>query len=247
MARLYTGQHGEFAVFVQDQLFGSEENFNISTKGGARGIEHRIQRVGTIVKIKGRNFTKEQQLAARREAWQQAGWVRQNSDDFPLNGDYFIADGDKATPPSGWTWSRAPLARVGIPGTWKNVGTVRNWSFSNTAETIDTTTLGDTYREKLGGLKSITGQAQLMYYRDDDDTDSPISYLLDAFRVQDSETIRNEIQVRFRLHHSSRGARDYIFPALITNWSMACSVGEVVTVDCTFESMGNMNVPRNSI
>ena len=179
----------------------------------------------------------------RRTAWERAGWVRAASDDFPGNGDRFTADGDKAELPSGWVWRQSPLAKINIPGNYRRIGTVRNWSFSNTAETIDTTTLGDTYRDKVPGLKSTTGQAQLMYYRDSDDTDGPISNILDAFRYQDSETIRNEIRVLFRLHHSSSGSRDFSFPAIITNWSMACSVGEVVTVDCTFESQGG---PYNS-
>ena len=119
---------------------------------------------------------------------------------------------------------------------------MRNWSFSNTAETIDSTKLGDTFRQKLGGLKSITGQAQLMYYRDRDDTDGPISNMLDAFNFQDSETDPSEIQVRFRLQHSASGIRDFEFNALITNFSMNCSVGEVVTVDVTFEGMGGPNL-----
>ena len=237
MSRLYTGQHGEFFFWVQESLFGGSENFRIDQTGGKRGIEHRIQRLGTIAKNSGTS-TAEQRLAQRRAAWERAGWVRDASDDFPRTGDKFTADGDKATPSSGWRWSKAPLAKVEIPGNYRRVGTVRNWSFSNTAETIDSTVLGDTYRNKLGGLKSVTGQAQLMYYRDSDDTDSAISNMLDAFRFQDSETVRNEIRVLFRLHHSASGSRDFDFPALITNWSMACSVGEVVTVDCTFESQG---------
>jgi len=239
MSRLYTGQHGEFFFWVQESLFGGTENFRIDQRGGARGIEHTIQRLGSMARINGSNTTAEQRLNARRTAWERAGWVRQASDDYPGTGNAFTADGDKATPPSGWRWRQSPLAKVSIPGKYRRIGTVRNWSFSNTAETIDTTTLGDTYRDKVGGLKSTTGQAQLMYYRDSDDTDGPISNMLDAFRYQDSETVRNEIRVLFRLHHSSSGSRDFDFPALITNWSMACSVGEVVTVDCTFESQGS--------
>jgi hypothetical protein len=240
MSRLYTGQHGEFFFWVQESLFGGTENFRIDQKGGAKGIEHKIQYLGSIAKKSGNDTTAEQRLTARRTAWERAGWVREASDDYPGTGDRFTADGDTAEPPSGWRWTKAPQAKISIPGKYRRIGTVRNWSFSNTAETIDTTTLGDTYRDKVGGLKSTTGQAQLMYYRDSDDTDSAISNMLDAFRYQDSETVRSELRVLFRLHHSSSGNRDFSFPALLTNWSMACSVGEVVTVDCTFESMGGM-------
>ena len=247
MSRLYTGQHGEFFFWVQDGLFGGTENFRIDQKGGATGIEHSIQRLGRIARNNGSDTTAAQRANARRIAWERAGWVRAASDDFPGTNDRFTADGDKATAPSGWRWTQAPLAKINIPGNYRRIGTVRNWSFSNTAETIDTTTLGDTYRDKVPGLKSVTGQAQLMYYRDSDDTDGPISNILDAFRYEDSETVRNEIRVLFRLHHSSSGSRDFAFPAIITNFSMACSVGEVVTVDCTFESQGNPYTSKQGI
>lgn len=89
----------------------------------------------------------------------------------------------------------------------------------------------------------MTGQAQLMYYREDDDGDSPVSTLLDAFYNQDSEIQRGDLKVRFRLVQPASSNRNYEFNAILTNWSMACSVGEVVTVDVSFEGMGS---PRGS-
>ena len=246
MSRLYTGQHGEFFFWVQDTLFGDTENFRINEQGGKRGIEHSIQRLGTVAKKSGTS-TKEQRAKHRRACWERAGWVGATDDDFPRVGDKFTATGNAATTGESYRWTHNPLAKIDVPGTYRRVGTVRNWSFSNTAETIDTTTLGDTYRGKVGGLKSVTGQAQLMYYRDSDDTDSAISNMLDAFRFQDSETVRGEIRVLFRLHHSSNGNRDFSMPVLITNWSMSCSVGEVVTVDCTFESQGSPYTPKQGM
>ena len=77
-----------------------------------------------------------------------------------------------------------------------------------------------------------------MYYRDQDDSDSPVSYLLDAWFFQDSETTGNDLRVKFRLRNSSNDARDMTMRVLITNWSMNCAVGEVVTVDVSFESIG---------
>ena len=238
MARLYTGQHGEFFFWVQDRLFGDIEGFDISETAAAAGVEHKILNTGRVVVDGNGKATKQQLINQRRQAWESAGWIRANSDDYPRKGDIFVGNGKKAAVSSKYRWTnRRPVARPSIPGRFRRVGTVRNWSFSNTAETIDATTLGDTYRHKLGGLKGITGQAQLMYYRDRDDTDGPISNMLDAFNYQDSETTSGEIQVKFRLQHSASGTRDFEFDALITNFSMACSVGEVVTVDVTFEAM----------
>lgn len=243
MARLYTGQHGEFFFFVKDELFSSE-NFPINSQAGKAGIEHKIRDLGTVG-----SFTPTYPRVRneeRRSAWERAGWKRKHSDDYPEVGDNFTANGKEADVTSGFRWRTPPIASVDIPGKWRRVGSVRNWSFSNTAETIDSTKLGDTFRQKLGGLKSITGQAQLMYYRDADDSDGPISQMLDAFRYQDSETEQGEINVLFRLHHSASGNRDYSFPALITNWSMSCAVGEVVTVDVTYESMSQNYTTGNN-
>ena len=83
MSRLYTGQHGEFFFWVQDGLFGSTSNFRIDQKGGARGIEHKIQRLGTIAKKNGSNTTKEQR-AQRSPLSLGKGWMEAaSSDDYP--------------------------------------------------------------------------------------------------------------------------------------------------------------------
>ena len=191
MSRLYTGQHGEFFFWAQDGLFGSTENFRIAANGGAVGIEHKIQRLERLQRRERNNSCTARNRSPHSLG---KGWMEEQLLTISPAIVNFVADGDTAAPPSGWRWTQTPLAKVDIPGNYRRIGTVRNWSFSNTAETIDTTTLGDTYRGKIGGLKSVTGQAQLMYYRDDDNTDGPISNMLDAFRYQDSETIRNEIR-----------------------------------------------------
>ena len=238
---LYTGQHGEFYIWVQESVLGSTEDFDPSRTRPAKGVEHRIQRAGSVSRS---NSTAEQRRAQLRAAWERAGWKRQDEDDFPENGDQFVATGELATVASGWAWSQTPRAAISLPGTYVRAGQVRNWSFSNTAETIDTTVLADTWRQKVPGLKSMTGQAQLMYYRDADDTDSPVSQMLDLLYYQDSDLQRGQFRVLFRLQHSSRGTRTQSFPAILTNWSMSCAVGEVVTVDVTFEAQGE--IYRNS-
>lgn len=233
MARIYTGQHGEFLIWINERALGDTDSIDVSRTTPSIGIEYGIDNIGAVSRA---GSTAEQRAEQRRAAWERAGWVRTDDTDFPENGNNFMANGQRATLPAGWAWSTAPRARIDLPGTWRTCGNVRNWSFSNTAETIDTTRLGDTFRQKVGGLKGITGQAQLMYYRDDDDSDSPLSYLLDLFNQQDSETQPTDVRILFRLRHSSSGTRDYSFPVLLTNWSMNCAVGEVVTVDVSFES-----------
>lgn len=238
MSRIYTGQHGEFYVQVNQNTLGDSEKFDISARGRTGSLI--IEDLGRAAANDSDSTTRRNQ---RRSAWERAGWRRANNDDYPEVGDIFTGDGDRASLSNPYEWAATPSVRVATNTTWVRVGYVRNWSFSNSAETIDATRLGDDFREKLGGLKSMTGQAQLMYYRDDDDSDSPVSTLLDAFYNQDSSTQRGDIKVRFRLVQPASSNRNYEFNAVLTNWSMACSVGEVVTVDVSFEGSG---APRGS-
>ena len=154
MSRLYTGQHGEFFFWVQDGLFGSTENFRIDQKGGARGIEHTIQRLGTSCKegtVAIQHEINATKLVAT--AWERAGWVSGlASDDFPglwVKTLSLLTATRRNFPKWLGLEAKSPLAKINIPGNYRRIGTVRNWSFSNTAETIDTTTLGDTYRDKV--------------------------------------------------------------------------------------------------
>ena len=234
MSSIYTGQHGEFYVWISGNVVGDAESFDPSVTRPTKGIQHRIDRIGSVTRTGADADAARRQL---RSAWERAGWVRQNEEDYPKNGDQYNANGELAT--TAWTWRQTPRTSIELTGGYLRAGQVRNFSFSSTAETIDTTVLGDTWRDKVPGLKSMTGQAQLMYYRDPDDSDSPVSQMLDLLYYQDSELQRGEFRVMFRLHRSARVTRDQSFPAILTNWSMSCAVGEVVTVDVSFECMGD--------
>ena len=123
MARLYTGQHGEFYFFVQDRLFGDIEGFDISTTPGAAGVEHRIINPGRVVLNGGGSLTKETAINQRRQSWEAVGWVRANADDYPREGDIFTANGKRATLSSRYRWSgKRPVARPlnpwSIPPRW---------------------------------------------------------------------------------------------------------------------------------
>ena len=238
MSRLYTGQHGIFYVWVQDELFGNAEGIDVSRTEPTAGLQY-IIRDGSDVRRTSGTATVDERRRIRRQGWEAVGWVRKHTDDYPGPGDKFEATGSKANLPAGWRWHGGPpKAGPDITGQYEKVATVRNWSFSQTAETIDATVLGSTYRDKLGGLKGITGQAQMMYYRDDNDAETVISNMMDAMYYQDSETEFGHIQPYFRLHHSGNTNRDFAFAAVLTNISMNCAVGEVVTVDVSFEAMG---------
>ena len=110
---------------------------------------------------------------------------------------------------------------------------VRSWQVNMTQQMLPVTRLGDTWEDRLGGLKSITGTAEIYYYRNSNGSDSTVSELFDRFLQQDTQA-RN-YSMMFRLRQDGTNS-DLKFWGLISNFTMTCSVGEVVTAQITFES-----------
>lgn len=152
-------------------------------------------------------------------------------------------------------------------GQWQSVAKVRNWSFSQSMAVLDTTTLGDTDRTLIDGVRSLSGSCSLMYYSDDDDLSR--SYGLDDFLrrimkpykplVDSSDldpggtdlgtTFRSgKCGLKFQVDRNRSGfgvpsgegeeERYLWMQAYVTNITMTMSVGEVLSADVTFESDG---------
>ena len=144
---------------------------------------------------------------------------------------------------------RMQLKLKGGTSTGKEAVTVRNWSFSHNAEVIDATVLGNNYRQKLAGLKSISGSAQLLYYTDDSSANvgPVIGGLNKVMEQQTSELTEEDTEVTFFLAYpasNTSGVNTYRFPAILTSITVNCAVGDVVTYDVTFEGMDDMtNAP----
>ena len=168
MARLYTGQHGEFFVLGPRRRHVEEIRIDFGRLLCGRRLQvlmhngEASRRTGTT--------TRSDRINARRAAWERAGWVRERPlNDFPQAGDRFTSTGLNARLlQDDYIWRVGPTVRreVDIPGS----GCVLDKSATGRLATLlkrsTEPVLGNTYREKLAGLKSITGQAQLMYYRE---------------------------------------------------------------------------------
>ena len=52
-------------------------------------------------------------------------------------------------------------------GEWMKVAAVKNWAFTQNQTVLDTTTLGDTDRTLIDGVRSLSGSCSLFYYNFD--------------------------------------------------------------------------------
>jgi len=105
---------------------------------------------------------------------------------------------------------------------------VKNWQWSVNQEVLDTTSICDTDRTLIPSTRSTSGSCSLHYYG----TNSAASSLID--KIQKSSGSKSGL-VTFKLTVDGRAIT---IPAYITSASMNCSVGEVVSVDITFEGTG---------
>ena len=63
----------------------------------------------------------------------------------------------------------------------QEAASVRSWQINMTQQMLPQTRLGDTWEDRLGGLKSITGTAEIYYYRNNNGSDSTVLNCLTVF------------------------------------------------------------------
>jgi len=110
-----------------------------------------------------------------------------------------------------------------------SVGKVVDWSFEGQNETLETTTLSDTSRTYIYGLKGYSGSATLLYYKDDGGSFN-VKPLLDA------AIAGTTVSLKLRLADTEN--REVLLTALITSYSTGVSVGEVVRMQLSFTATG---------
>lgn len=128
----------------------------------------------------------------------------------------------------------------------QKAGKIRSWSVSASATTLDTTTLSDTDRTAIYGIRSATGSCSLFYYTTDPTTkaDNSASVLLnkiikaragaDPGQAADAE----KVMLRLRVNDGTTNGKYIEGEALLTSASMTMAVGEVLAADVSFEFNG---------
>ena len=106
---------------------------------------------------------------------------------------------------------------------------VRNWSLNIARDALDTTCLGQEWREYVSGLRGATGSATIMY---DPLESGTVALLNTVFSAAGSETS----SVQFVL--STELSRQLTATAFLTNVSPSVAVGEVTVAEVQFQVTG---------
>lgn len=137
-----------------------------------------------------------------------------------------------------------------LDGSSTEAGKVVNWSFNATQQTLDTTSLADTDRTVIEGVRSISGSCRLYIYSDastNGDATLFINKLLKqrtASGVPGSAAKQNattaETATTLKLAYTDyQGTVKHItMPVVITSVNMSASNNEVMGADISFEANG---------
>ena len=120
------------------------------------------------------------------------------------------------------------------------VGQLQNWSFSQSMSILEITAMGDTDRTIKPGVRSYSGSARAYYYTSTA-TDAPnVTKLLEA-ALKTSGTESSRVTLILRMEEtagSATNARDLKVNAYVTSVGLSSSVGEISSVDFSFEVDG---------
>lgn len=137
------------------------------------------------------------------------------------------------------------LTKPSASGKEEKVGNLKNWSITFQMPVLSTECLEDTDRTIIHGVRSFSGTSSLLYYQE---SNSNLRRMIDTFvygkSSQSDYTSKNFGQnkepeyanMTLRLFDGSN--RDIKFTCLITNFTISCAVGEVVSADISFEGHG---------
>ena len=131
------------------------------------------------------------------------------------------------------------------------IAKVRSWSFTANQAVLETSSLADTDRTLIPGMRSVTGSCSIYYYRVQNESSDPTTDVGDLLsNVLTAKTGSGGEQggetkstVKFQLQIADGGASTGTntaidFHAYITSLSMTSSVGEVMSADVSFEVNG---------
>ena len=109
---------------------------------------------------------------------------------------------------------------------------------------LEITAMGDTDRTLKPGVRSYSGSARAYYYTATAAGAPNVTDLLTAV-IKNSGTDSDKVTLKLRLEETSgsdTNARDIEFGAYVTSVSMSSSVGEISSVDFSFEVDGAPSV-----
>ena len=120
------------------------------------------------------------------------------------------------------------------------VGQLQNWSFSQSMSILEITAMGDTDRTIKPGVRSYSGSARAYYYTSSATSAPNVTDLLSA-AIKGNGVESTPVTLILRLEETSgsaTNARDIKFSAYVTSVGLSSSVGEISSVDFSWEADG---------
>lgn len=117
------------------------------------------------------------------------------------------------------------------------VGKVQNWSLNASQAVLETTSLEDTDRTLINGVRSMSGSCRVFYHSNGDASDFIDNIIKSGAASSEDGVATQSSSVLFKLHvNSTKYVEVY---AWITGVTIGTAVGEVTSVDVTFEVSGH--------
>ncbi len=117
---------------------------------------------------------------------------------------------------------------------------VQSWSFSSSQAVLETTSLEDTDRTIVQGIRSYSGSARLFYYQASAGSGGDVTTLINKCIKAAGSTDMNSTAatLKLKIADGSANGRFITFSTFITGISMNSAVGEVLSADISWESNG---------
>lgn len=132
-------------------------------------------------------------------------------------------------------------------------GAVRDWQFASQMATLDATTLGDTFKVPVNGIRTITGSATIFWTSGSNpqtNSGAAHSVLKDILKIRTggsnnpghANEARQEIRLELRVDDGYRSGgkqgRGIELKVKVTSVQMSMAHGEIFSANCSFESIG---------
>ena len=120
---------------------------------------------------------------------------------------------------------------------------VRSWQFTSNLTTLETTTLGDSDRTTVAGIRNATGTCDLYYYaaNPNNTTTNSASVLLNKLikaSVNGQGAESDPVTMKFIINDGTTTKKYIEGECLLTSAAMQMAVGEVVSASIAFEFIG---------
>jgi len=126
---------------------------------------------------------------------------------------------------------------------------VKSFGFSTSQAVLDTTSLEDTDRTIIPGIRSFSGTARLAYHQASAGSGGDVTTLLQKVMGTTSfptsvsagdgtNDVATEVTFELKIADGSSNGRRVKFSAFITSFNMNVAIGEVVEADVSFEANG---------